>query len=136
MKPRFLFLSDILDLISSTKGEPRLSIYTVMEPIEIVEAMKKARISLESVEFEQGWDWVSKQHYFVFLALDVECLQRSLFQNIDGSLNNDFWIMATDAKISPNQTIRRLILRPSEQTWWDEEIYNEVEKWYAEFKDV
>lgn len=135
MKPKFLSLSDILELIRNSDKHIVLPICTVMEPIEIVEKVKKARISLDLTVFEQRWIQLCRQLNIVFLELDVECLQRSLFQDTEGFLKNDLWTSATDVTVSPSQTIRRLILRPSEQTWWDEEIYNEVEQWYAEFRD-
>jgi hypothetical protein len=135
VKPKFLSLSDILELIRNSDKHIVLPICTVMEPIEIVEKVKKARISLDLTVFEQRWIQLCRQLNIVFLELDVECLQRSLFQDTEGFLKNDLWTSATDVTVSPSQTIRRLILRPSEQTWWDEEIYNEVEQWYAEFRD-
>ena len=63
--------------------------------------------------------------------LEASNLAKSLFSNDTDRL----WEEAARSSISPITSLRRLTLRPSEQTWWDGELYEEMEQLMVDYRD-
>ena len=62
----------------------------------------------------------------------LERLADALFDR-DEYIVTGLWPPAADRDVSPTPTlsVRRLLLRPSDQTWWDGDIYAEAEAIYG-----
>lgn len=134
MKVKLLSRPELEDLLRRpTDFQPgeELGICTIVEPVLLADLLAKGKSSLDWSVFQQGWDTLLQRGLFVAL-LDSDCLQRSLFERSDFSTVMGLWDEACDRARSPapEQSVHRLILRPSEENWWGDECYNQMESWY------
>lgn len=109
-----------------------LGICPIVELLDLCEAVRKGRRKLELNQFRAGLralqDGPVSRGEIVILSLTQECLIDSLFEREEENVI-DLWQPAADRNQcpSPVHTIRRLLLRPSDQTWWDGEVYAEAD---------
>jgi len=133
MKTRLLFTPELENLVKKLeRGSEKdtLLLCTIMEFLEFADMARNADNELNWNDFERNWQAIRKMASVVIVSLDQECLQHSLFEISDENQVTDLWKKLGGQEISPNQTVRRLILRPSEQTWWDNDIYEAMEQWH------
>lgn len=65
------------------------------------------------------------------IGLDQDALLRGLFDYEEGSKDDmQLWGEITDCTIPPDRTIRRIILRPSNMNWWENDLYQVMEDWF------
>lgn len=118
----------------SDESSDRIDLCTVMDLLEVAEDARKQRGQLNLTAFREGWQPVKNQLYVA--ELDQDCLNRSFFERDQASVVTGIWPLATGRVPGPERTVRRLILRPSVQTWWDDEHFTEMEAWYEDRDDV
>lgn len=106
-----------------------LHVCTVMEAIDVADQVLKRRVSMTWSVYEAGLANL-KQHGFLIEPLDRACLTRALFERPDSYNVSGLWGPACDSDVSPGQTVRRLILRPSDEMWWDDGLYDVMENWF------
>lgn len=111
-----------------------VGICPVVELLELCEAVKKNKTKLEINQFRSGMqtllDGSISRGEIIAVNLDQSCLANSLFDRDEENVI-DLWLPAANNLIAPSHSIRRLLLRPSDQTWWDGEIYAEAEAIYV-----
>jgi len=111
-----------------------VGICPVVELLELCEAVKKNKTKLELNQFRSGMqtllDGSISRGEIITVNLDQSCLTNSLFDRDEENVI-DLWLPAANNLIAPSHSIRRLLLRPSDQTWWDGEIYAEAEAIYV-----
>jgi hypothetical protein len=105
---------------------------TIMEPVQVADAVIKCRLHLNWTEFLTGWRRIMEGGRLSVIPLDGDCLNRALFERSDSHVVTGLWVGACDRMVAPDRTIRRLILRPSGQNWWEDDLYDEMEAWYGE----
>ncbi len=115
-------------------SEEKVGLCPVVELFELCEAVKKNKSKVEINWFRSGMqtllnDSIARGEIIV-INLDQLCLARSLFDREEENVV-DLWPAAANNLIAPSHSIRRLLLRPSDQTWWDDEIYAESEAIYV-----
>lgn len=115
-------------------GVDAVGLCPIVELFEICEAAKKLKAKLEIDQFRSGLQTLSRGSIslgeIVVINLDQSCLTHSLFERDEENVI-DLWSDVANTQISPSHSIRRLILRPSNQTWWDSDIYAESEAIYT-----
>lgn len=119
----------VADTLSS-----RIDLCTVMDLLEVGEDARKQRGQLDLGDFREGWQLVKDQLYVA--ELDQDCLYRALFERNDATVVIGIWTLAKGRTPGPERTVRRLILRPSPQTWWDDSHFAEMEAWYEDHDHV
>lgn len=129
MQTKVLSTADLEHLVTHQykADDPEvIHLCTIVEALELIDKIKKGRINLTWDEFSEGYAYLRYKGIY-FEPLDLACLQRSLFSEEHRYDVVHLWEPATDITIAPTDTIRRLILRPSYQTWWDSDSYEELE---------
>jgi hypothetical protein len=106
-----------------------IGICPVVELIELCELLKKGKIKLRRDSFRAGMQAIQDTATFI-VALDQACLADALFDR-DEYIIAGLWPPAANRNVSPAHSVRRLLLRPSDQTWWDDDIYAEAEAIYG-----
>lgn len=135
MQTKLLSPTDIEHLVQHPhmlEQEESLPLCTVMEPLLAADSVLKGRARLDWLTFQDGWQAMIGSGRLHVAPLDADCLDRALFERSDAYVVTDLWPGVQGRNLSPDRTVRRLILRPSEQTWWDDELYAEMEAWYEE----
>ncbi|QLQ06691.1 MAG: hypothetical protein HZY76_12005 [Anaerolineae bacterium] len=113
---------------------------TVMEPLEAGEKIRKQKPGAGSEDFKRRWKTLLEQASNLIVGpLDDACLARSLFRYSEPFVVLDLWPEVIAEGLTAEgliaRLVRRLILRPSDETWWDEEPYHEMESWYESGSD-
>jgi hypothetical protein len=127
-------IEQLLQSIGNPQQHDDLLFCTIMDPLEIADSVRKGRHRFIWNDFELGWH-TFHQHPSVFVAsLDAQSLSRSLFEWSEDDRVTGLWADAIGHTTTPNQTVCRLILRPSPENWWDEQIYFEMEDRFADMK--
>ena len=99
-----------------------------MEPLEVLENTKKRETELAPQEFLESW----KHHKdeFTLCELGSDELRNALFEESEFDLPHTLWKEIknknTRSEDTPARSVRRLILRPSENNWFPEELYDEM----------
>jgi len=135
MRTRLLSHADVERLVQNSKVYERagaLLLCTVMEPLQVAASIVKRRRRLDWARFLNGWQTVTEMGCLYIAPLDVDCLNRALFARSDSHVVTGLWPAVCGQRLPPDQAVRRLTLRPSEQTWWEDELYAEMEAWYGE----
>ena len=135
MRTRLLSRDDVEFLAQHAQAleqEEALPMCTVVEPLLVADSVLKDRARLDWRTFRSGWQKVIDSRRLYVAPLDIDCLNRALFERSDTYVVTGLWSRVQEQALPPDHTVRRLILRPSEQTWWDDELYAEMESWYGE----
>ena len=133
MKIVLLSRSDVERIIKGSYGQwqdDTLLLCTIVEPLQIAEQVRKGRTRMRRPDFLNGWKTARKTPTLDVAPLDADCLERALFERTDTYIAVGLWSGVGSHALPIERTMRRLILRPSEQTWWDDELYDEMETWY------
>lgn len=113
-----------------------LLLCTIMEPIELTDHAKKGRWHLDQVRFLAVWRTLVLEGAVIVAGLDANCLIRSLFDRSEDDLVIGLWSGAVAEGLTSDELlgriVRRLILRPSEQNWWEPDLFGEMENWYGD----
>lgn len=115
-----------------------LGLCTIMEVLETGERARKGKGIMDTYTFLRGWrtlraaDGALDRGDLQIAVLDQNCLMDDLFEQDEAGLIVGLWPLADGKGISPDRTVRRLILRPSERKWWGEEPYVQMESWHSE----
>ena len=117
--------------------DSHVGLCTIMDILEVAEDARKGRGRLDRVAFLEGWR-VLQAGVIVHGGLQVAALNQdrltdALFER-DEAVVVGLWSNAVGRELPPTRTVRRLILRPSEHTWWGD-LYQEMEAYYAEAID-
>jgi hypothetical protein len=67
----------------------------------------------------------------IILPLDQQRLANALFERDEQSRVHSLWAPGSDGAVRCMHSVRRLLLRPTEQTWWDPHLYDLAEEIYA-----
>jgi hypothetical protein len=67
----------------------------------------------------------------IILPLDRQRLADSLFERDEQSRVQGLWAPGSDGAVRCMHSVRRLLLRPTEQIWWDPHLYDLAEEIYA-----
>ncbi len=135
MKIRLFSHADVERIVQHPQAieqEESLSLCTVMEPLLVADSVLKGRARLDWLTFRDGWQAVIGSGWLYVAPLDADCLNRALFERSDTYIVTGLWPEVRGRNLPPDRIVRRLILRPSEQTWWGDELYTEMEAWYEE----
>lgn len=112
-----------------------LLLCTVMEPLEAAEKIRKQGQGVDSEGFKKRWKALLEQAPALTVEpLDDASLTRSLFRYSETYVVLGLWPEVVAEGLTAQgliaRLVRRLILRPSAATWWDEDLYREMESWY------
>jgi len=148
IRPRLLTRADLEQQLLSRsrltgKDEPDyvevIGICPIVELLELCELIKKGKIRTTLFSFREGMqafqNSLVRHGKVIIIDLDRNCLINALFEWDDHAVTG-LWPPAANRQISPTHSVRRLLLRPSEQTWWDGDIYAESEAIYRSIEDL
>jgi hypothetical protein len=118
-------------------------IETIVDVLEIAEGCKKGVEDLGEMEFLAAWNTLRLQPSLLdegilqLFGLSRADLLEALFDwdRRRGEEGISIWDKASEPGTRPSRTMRRLILRPTEQRWWDSEIYDAMEEMLGEEPD-
>lgn len=117
-------------------SEKAIGICPVTELLELCESIKK-REPASLVSFRQNVDGIQdgiikcESFLAAIIPLNQQRLSDSLFERDDQLRVNNLWAPGSDREIRCMHSVRRLLLRPTEQTWWDPYVYDLAEEVYA-----
>jgi hypothetical protein len=118
--------------------DPHVGLCTIMDVLEVAEDARKGRGHLDRGAFLEGWGTLRAgaiaQGGVQVAVLDQDRLTDALFER-DETIVIGLWCDAVGRHLPPDRTVRRLVLRPSELTWWGDDLYQEMEGRYAETTD-
>ena len=104
---------------------------TVLEPIQLADHVQKGTENLTWPEFFAGFMALMETGNLYVAPLDMDCLNRALFDRSDTSNVIGLWNEVCSADITPVHTAHRLILRPSAENFWADDLYAEMEAWHV-----
>jgi hypothetical protein len=116
--------------------EGSLGICPITELLELCEQIKKQhpaglapfRRSIEAIQNSTiQCEWVLA----ILIPLDQRRLTDSLFERDAQFRVNGLWAPGSDIRMRCMHSVRRLLLRPAESTWWDYTVYDRAEEIYA-----
>lgn len=135
MRIRLLSYADVERMVQhpqTLEQEDSLLLCTVMEPLLVADSVLKGRARLDWPTFRDAWQTVIGSRQLYVAPLDADCLNRALFERSDTYVVTGLWSEVEAQNLPPDRIVRRLILRSSEQIWWGDELYAEMEAWYEE----
>ena len=125
----------------TTRSGPieEMGICPIMELLELCELLKKGKLNSNLNSFRLGvqalQDGPVSLGEVIIVTLDQQCLADALFER-DEHVVTDLWPLAANCRISPACSVRRLLLRPSDRTWWDGDIFAEAEAIYGFIEEL
>jgi hypothetical protein len=116
---------------------------TIIDVLEIAEGCKKGVEDVGEMEFLAAWKTFRQRPSLMedgvlwFFGLGREDLLDALFDwdRQRGEEGISIWTKVSEPGTRPSRSMRRLILRPTEQRWLDEEIYEQMEQMLGEEPD-
>ena len=134
MKTKLIGASEVEKLVRKPESYEEHSVFflcTVVEPLEVIEIAKKTPQRLSVNDFLKGWETFKALTHPYVAPLDESCLKRSLFEHEDRYQIIGLWREVIHYPSTIQRVARRLILRPSEENWWQdqEKVYEEMEAW-------
>lgn len=124
-------VEDILEHGVDGSAYESISIMTIVEPLLILEDVKKKGKPCNASSFRTKWETLIRSSLVHVVGLDQDALLRGLFDNEEGhKVDLQLWGEVTDCTIPPDRTIRRIILRPSDMNWWEYDLYQVMEDWF------
>jgi len=112
----------------------QIGICPVVELLELCELLKKGRLRANLDSFQTGMRTFQngpvRRGEIIIVTLDRERLANALFDRDEYAVTG-LWSPAANRHVSPVHSVRRLLLRPSDQTWWNGDIYAEAEAIYG-----
>lgn len=121
---------------SDPESEKAIGLCPVTELLELCEMIKKHHLT-SLASFKQRIDAIPSEGIrcdsllAVIIPLDQQRLVDSLFERDDQFRVNNLWAPGSDGEVRCMHSVRRLLLRPTEQTWWDHYVYDLAEELYA-----
>jgi hypothetical protein len=111
-----------------------MGICPIVELLELCELIKKGKVNSNLASFRLGIQALRegpvRRGEVIIVTLDQQRLADALFER-DEHIVTGLWPLAANRQISPARSVRRLLLRPSDQTWWNGDIYAEAEAIYG-----
>jgi hypothetical protein len=116
---------------------------TIVDVLQVAEGCKKGE-SGGLAAFRAGWaalwespDGLLEKGMLQLYGLDKDCLLAALFDwdRDKGDEGIEIWDQAADHTTRPWRTMRRLILRPTEQRYWDQDLYDAMEGHFGKEPD-
>jgi hypothetical protein len=147
MNPCLLTLADWRALLQSPDERERrrgeFLLGTIVDVLQIAERCKKGQEDFNGVGFRTGWDALGENAGLFedgtvqMYGLDQACLLAALFDwdREQGDQGITLWQEAADRSTRPWRTMRRLILRPTEERYWDQGLYDAMEQLFGEEPD-
>jgi hypothetical protein len=146
MGPHLLRLEEWRDLLLAAAERERrrgeFLLGTIADVLQIGEGCKKGQW-LEEGAFCAGWDALRQEGglledgTLLLLGLDQNALREALFDDERGRGDEGIaiWEWITEPGTRPWRTVRRLLLRPTEERWWDQDVFDAMEEMFAEEPD-
>lgn len=118
------------------ESEGNLGICPITELLELCERIKKQRPAAlvpfrRSIEAIQDSTIQCELVLAILIPLDQRRLGDSLFERDEQFRVNALWAPGSDKRMRCMHSVRRLLLRPAESTWWDHTVYDRAEEIYA-----
>jgi hypothetical protein len=116
---------------------------TIVDVLQVAEECKKGE-ARDLAVFRAGWAALGEKPAGLLedgtlqlYGLDKDCLLAALFDwdREKGEEGIVIWDQAADRTTRPWRTMRRLILRPTEQRYWDQGLYDAMEEMFGEESD-
>ncbi|MBV9125738.1 MAG: hypothetical protein JO112_20505 [Planctomycetes bacterium] len=116
---------------------------TIVDVLQLAEGCKKGEV-LDLAAFRAGWKALGEKPAGLLAdgtlqccGLDQDGLLDALFDwdRAEGEEGIEIWDQAADRTQPPWRTLRRLILRPTEQRYWDQGVYDAMEQLFGEEPD-
>jgi len=130
MRTRLLSIAEVEEILGCTEFQQPsedLLLCTIVELVLLADLAKKGRSRLDWHDFLRGLEKVKS--CLPIASLDVACLTESMFERSDDYSVAGLWSQLGGPELSPDVTLRRLILRPSATSWWEPELFGEVMAW-------
>lgn len=125
---RFISYSELRDFFISKSMEDGLKdrsvigVCSVADLLLITEHYKKQKFKADKIL--ESYEEFNKLNEIVTAELEQEQLSEALFDElIEGK---KLWETAATKEISPGDSITFLALRPSDNTWWPENVFEEM----------
>jgi len=127
--------------VDESDSVEEIGICPIVELLELCEWIKKGKIKASLISFREGMqafqDNLVRTGKVIVIDLDQNCLAHSLFEWDDDYTVTGLWAPAVaDRQITLTHSVRRLLLRPSDQTWWNGDIYAEAEDIYGNIEPL
>jgi hypothetical protein len=148
MNPHLLTLAEWRALLQHPDERERrrgqFLLGTIVDVLQIAEWCKKEQEAFDTAGFRAGWEALREKPAGLLEdgtlqlhGLDRDCLVAALFDwdREQAEHGMSLWEEAANRKIRPWRTMRRLILRPTEERYWDQEIYDAMEQMFGEEPD-
>jgi hypothetical protein len=146
MGPHLLSPAEWLNLLLAAgererrRGEFLLG--TIADVLQICEGCKKGR-AIQEGAFRAGWDALRQERglledgTLLLLGLNQNALLEALFDydREQGDEGIVIWERITEPGTRPWRTMRRLMLRPTEERWWDQDVFDAMEQLFGEEPD-
>jgi hypothetical protein len=128
MRTKLLSRADLQEILRCAEGQPpgeELLLCTIVDIVLEADLAKKGRSRLDWDDFIAGL--ARTQHRFNIASLDGDCLAEALFERADNYWVTGLWGQLGGHELSPDDTLRRIILRPSPSNWWEAELFDEIQ---------
>ncbi len=143
MNPALLTLAQLCALLRHPDERERrrgqFLLGTIVDVLQLAEGARKGN-ALDLAVFRAGWNALGEKPAGLLedgtlqlIGLDKDCLLAALF-NWDrerGEEGVGIWDQAADRTTRPWRTLRRLILRPTTQRYWDQDLYDAMEQMFG-----
>lgn len=132
MKTKLLTCDELRKRVSPDDGAaddapPETNVCTIAELFDLAELVRKGKHEQLPREFLAATQRLLKTGEVCIESLDLDRLHRNMFDD-HRNRRPGLWPPANDLTVSVGKTVRRLILRVSEVTWWDHEVYEEMDR--------
>jgi hypothetical protein len=148
MNPHLLLLAEWSTLLQDADERERrrgqFLLGTVVDVLQIGEGCKKGQEAFDVATFRAGWEALREtpgglleDGTLQLYGLDRSCLLAALFDwdREEGEQGICLWSPAADRRTRPWRSMRRLILRPTEERFWDQDVYDAMEQMFGEEPD-
>jgi len=129
MKTRFFSFDELKKYLQTEKLAPNLlnfeymGIASIADLLHFVEEVKKGIIADKQIYWKRLGNLL-KSGYVNFPELDENQLSESLFEITEDTF--ELWDKAANKNISPRYSLSLLALKLTEQTFWTEEVFEEM----------
>jgi len=130
---RFVPFSELCDFFKTKsldddlRNQSVIGICSVADLLLITENHKKQKLKIDSIK--KSYEEFKKLKQVYTAELEREQLSKALFDElIEGK---KLWKTAANKEIGPQESITFLALRPTDNTWWPENVFEEMCKSYG-----
>jgi len=108
-------------------GPLETKLCTISDLFDLAELVRKSKDGKLPGEFKAATRELLRMGDVCIESLDADRLHRNMFDDCYGR-RPGLWPPARDPSVSIGKTLRRLILRISDTSWWDDEVYEEMDQ--------